>query len=127
MAASLKVVIAGSRNITDYGRLKEVMCEFRAELRLRVGGLEIEIVSGGARGVDTLAFHYAKENGLQFHEFKPDYARYSRGAPFKRNTEMAIFGDVLVVLWDGQSRGTQHMIAQMQKQNKPVYVYKSQV
>lgn len=35
-----------------------------------------EIVSGGARGVDTCAQEYARRHGLKLTEFLPDYAQY---------------------------------------------------
>ena len=44
-----------------------------------------EIVSGGARGVDTSAKEYALAHGLKLTEFLPEYDKYGRGAPLKRN------------------------------------------
>lgn len=59
---------------------------------LRVENLEdylpkdtTEIVSGGARGVDTSAREYALKHGLKLTEYLPEYGKYGRGAPLKRN------------------------------------------
>ncbi len=42
-----------------------------------------EIVSGGAKGIDTCAKNYALLHGLKLTEFLPEYSRYGRGAPCK--------------------------------------------
>ena len=44
-----------------------------------------EIVSGGARGVDACAKSYALLHDLKLTEFLPEYSRYGRGAPLRRN------------------------------------------
>lgn len=44
-----------------------------------------EIVSGGAKGIDGCAGEYARRNGIPLTEFLPDYRRYGKGAPFKRD------------------------------------------
>ena len=73
-----------------------------------------EIVSGGAKGIDTCARQYAQEHDLKLTEFLPDYPRYGRGAPLKRN---------LLAFWDGNSSGTKHVIEQCNKQKKKVTVH----
>lgn len=40
-----------------------------------------EIVSGGAKGIDTCAKEYALSNGIKLTEFLPEYNKYGRGAP----------------------------------------------
>lgn len=40
-----------------------------------------EIVSGGARGVDSCARDYALQHGLKLTEFLPEYEKYGRGSP----------------------------------------------
>ena len=57
-----------------------------------------EIVSGGAKGIDTLAADYAKENGIALTEFLPDYARYGRGAPIVRNKQIAEYADEVLAV-----------------------------
>ena len=81
-----------------------------------------EIVSGGAKGVDACAREYALENGLTLTEFLPEYQRYGRGAPLKRNMQIIDYADCVLAFWDGQSRGTKYVIEQCQKKNKKVTV-----
>lgn len=65
-----------------------------------------EIVSGGAKGIDSCARQYAQEHGLKLTEFLPDYPRYGRGAPLKRNLEIIAYADQVLAFWDGHSPGT---------------------
>ena len=69
-----------------------------------------EIVSGGAKGIDTYAAEYARTHSLALTEFKPDYRRFGRGAPLKRNVEIVDYADLVLVFWDGASRGSRFVI-----------------
>lgn len=82
-----------------------------------------EIVSGGAKGIDTCAREYAREHGLKLTEFLPDYRRYGRGAPLKRNLEIIAYADQVLAFWDGNSSGTKYVIDQCNRQKKKVTVY----
>lgn len=81
-----------------------------------------EIVSGGAKGVDTLAKEYAKRIGIKITEFLPKYNLYGRAAPIKRNEEIAEYSDEAVAFWDGESKGTKHTINFFEKLGKKVTV-----
>ena len=65
-----------------------------------------EIVSGGARGVDTSAKEYANAHGLKLTEFLPDYQKYGRAAPLKRNITIIEYADIVFAFWDQKSHGT---------------------
>ena len=68
----MKVAVIGSRNII-VPNLAEYLPEDCDE-----------IVSGGARGVDSCAADYARRNGLKLTEFLPEYDKYGRrGAPVR--------------------------------------------
>ena len=82
-----------------------------------------EIVSGGARGVDTSARLYARKKGLKLTEFFPDYAQYGKGAPLRRNITIIENADVVLAFWDGASRGTQFVITQCERRGIPVRVF----
>ena len=86
-------------------------------------GRKLEIVSGGAKGVDTCAREYALANGLKLTEFLPEYNRYGRGAPLKRNLQIIDYADCVLAFWDGQSRGTKFVIEHCKAQGKPVRVF----
>ena len=79
-------------------------------------------MSGGAKGIDACAREYAEKAGLRLTEFLPDYKRYGRGAPLKRNEQIVAYADLVLAFWDGASRGTKHVIGQCEKIGKPVRV-----
>lgn len=84
------------------------------------------IISGGAKGIDTLAAEYAKNHNVAIVEFKPDYKQYGRGATFIRNRQIIDFCDVVVALWDGVSKGTKYSIDYAHKTGKEVQLYEIQ-
>ena len=102
-----RIIIAGGRNFNDYNLLKEKVDNIISDKRKTH---QIYIVSGKARGADSLGEKYANENGLNIMEFPADWDRHGRSAGYKRNVEMAENADALIAFWDGESRGTKHMI-----------------
>lgn len=82
-----------------------------------------EIVSGGAKGVDTSAREYALSHGIKLTEFLPEYKKYGRSAPLKRNIAIIEYADVVLAFWDGNSRGTKFVIETCHKLGKEVIVY----
>jgi hypothetical protein len=111
----LKVIIAGSRDIWCVERN---VFEFVDSCPFRI----TEVVSGGARGVDRMGEYYAECNNLPIKRFTPDWEGYGKRAGFMRNTAMALYADALIAIWDGESKGTKHMIDEMHKLEKPVKV-----
>ena len=82
-----------------------------------------EIVSGGARGVDSSAAEYARLNGLKLTEFLPDYDRYGKGAPLVRNRQIVEYADEIYAFWDGESRGTWFTVNYARRIGKPVRIF----
>ncbi len=74
-----------------------------------------EIISGGAKGIDTCAADYAKKHSIPLTEILPDYRRYGRGAPLKRNLEIIQKADFVLAFWDMKSRGTKYAIDNCKK------------
>lgn len=81
-----------------------------------------EIVSGGARGVDTSAAQYARENGLKLTEFLPDYPQFGRRAPLLRNLTIIENADLVLAFWDGTSHGTKYVIDNCKKRGIPLRI-----
>jgi len=100
-----KVIIAGSRSFQDYSTLKTY-----ADFKLSNIKDTIEIVSGGAKGADSLGERYAKEKGYLLKIFLADWEQYGKAAGYLRNVQMAEYANALIAFWDGKSRGTMHMI-----------------
>ena len=81
-----------------------------------------EIVSGGARGIDSCAEAYAKAKGLKLTVFAPEYERFGRGAPIVRNKRIVDYADEVLAFWNGKSNGTKSVIEYCKKQGKTVTV-----
>lgn len=107
----MKLAIVGSRgiNLKDLG-------DYLPE------GVD-EIVSGGARGVDTAAREYAKAHGIKLTEFLPDYETYGRRAPLVRNLEIIDYADEVYAFWDRKSHGTKYVIQNCKLRGKRVTVH----
>ena len=104
--STYKVIVAGSREFTDYEKLRTTLDRLLSRYEIS----EIEIVSGGARGADTLGERYAEEKGCPVHVFPADWEQFGKAAGYRRNVQMAEYADACVAFWDGKSRGTKHMI-----------------
>lgn len=82
-----------------------------------------EIVSGGAKGIDSCAKEYALSHGLPITEFLPEYEKYGRSAPLKRNLEIIKYADIVLAFWDGRSKGTKYVIDNCKKTGVEVRIY----
>lgn len=82
-----------------------------------------EIVSGGAKGVDSCAREYAQRHGLKLTEYLPEYSRYGRSAPLKRNITIIENADLVLAFWDGTSHGTKYVIDSCKKRDIPVEIH----
>lgn len=85
-----------------------------------------EIISGGAAGVDTSAREYALAHGIPLTEFLPDYRRYGRAAPIKRDLSIIRNADLVLAFWDGVSHGTRFVIENCRRLGVPVKVFRRQ-
>ena len=84
-----------------------------------------EIVSGTARGADRLGEQYANANSLPLKKMPAEWDKYGKSAGYKRNEQMAEYSDCLIAFWDGQSRGTKHMIDIARRLDLEVIVIKT--
>lgn len=97
-----KVIIAGSRVFNNYNLLKEICDELLND--------SFEIVSGTAKGADQLGEKYGLENNLKIKRFPADWNTYGKSAGYIRNEEMAKYATHCICFWNGESKGTKHMI-----------------
>ena len=81
-----------------------------------------EIISGGSKGVDTCAREYALQNNIRLTEFLPEYEKYGRSAPLKRNLTIIEIADFVLAFWDGHSHGTKFVIDNCKKKGVPIKV-----
>lgn len=113
----MKIAIIGSRECGNINLERELIKRFEILTN-------DTIISGGARGIDTLAAQFARKHGIKLLEFRPDYATYGRGATFVRNRLMIDMADVVIAFWNGSSRGTKYTIEYAKKKYVPVVIIK---
>jgi len=81
-----------------------------------------QVVSGTARGADRVGEQFAERFGIELKRFPADWKRWGKSAGAIRNAEMAEYADALIAFWDGESKGTQHMIKVATKKGLEVSV-----
>jgi hypothetical protein len=129
-----RIAIIGSRDFNDYEYLKQKLIKYicsnfdtfeeKGKLyRRRNTWPNILIISGGAKGADTLAEKFADEYNLEKLIFKPDWDLYGKRAGFVRNAKIVDNCDVLFAFQINKSKGTQHSIDLAKEKSKEVYVF----
>ncbi len=111
----MKTIIAGSRSIWD-----DVSCFILIEQHRDT---ITEVVSGNAQGPDRYGERWAWSRNVPIYRFIPDWRLHGKAAGIIRNKRMGDYADQLIALWDGESKGTDHMISYMNQLNKPVHLY----
>ena len=106
----MKVAVIGSRGLT-INNLEEYLPPETTE-----------IISGGAKGVDACAKKYAISHNIKLTEFLPEYKKYGKGAPLKRNITIIENADVVLAFWDGRSSGTWFVIDYCKNSGKDIRI-----
>ena len=114
----MRVIVAGSRGFNDYQKLEKKL-DF-----LLQNQKDVVIISGNAKGADTLGETYAIARNYGLETYPADWDTHKRAAGPIRNEQMAKVADACVVFWDGESRGSKHMIDTAHKYNLKVRVIK---
>ena len=131
----MKIAVVGSREFKDEDFIMEKLhdeTKFLVEDRYT-------IISGGARGVDTIAEAFAKERDIETKIFEAKWndltqpgaiiktsrngKKYDARAGFRRNKLIINEADKVIAFWNGSSKGTKHSIDLAIKANKPLDIY----
>ena len=113
------VVICGSRSFNDYAALKE-FCDYILSNTTKT--YFITVISGAAKGADTLGERYAEEKGYTCKQFPADWGAHGRAAGFRRNEQMLEQADGVIAFSVNESKGTEHMIKIAKEAGKKVAV-----
>lgn len=106
----MKLLVVGSRSIQEF----DIAPYIPEDTEL--------IISGGASGVDSIAEQYADDHRLSKLILRPQYCKYGKAAPIRRNEAMVELADRVLVIWDGVSKGTRSTIRYAEKHRKEVAV-----
>ena len=112
----MKTIIAGSRTIENYKLVEDAVnkCGWKPTI----------VVSGCARGVDKLGEEWASNHGKVIEKYPADWDKYGKRAGFLRNERMADNAEALILIWDGESKGSQMMLSIAKKKGLKIYEFK---
>lgn len=117
----MKLIIAGSRDLYVHSIVIDHLLD---QFRIGEGPNlpeNFEIVSGGASGIDTVGEMFATETNTKLIKFSADWDKHGKAAGPIRNKQMAEYADALLLIWDGESKGSANIKTEMLKLNKPIY------
>lgn len=104
--------VVGSRGFTDMDLMYQILDVLDPFV----------LISGGARGADTIAEGYADERGYAKIIIKPNWEMFGKRAGFIRNIEIVKLSDIILAFWDGSSPGTASTIDLCKDWSKPVEI-----
>jgi hypothetical protein len=113
----MNIIVCGGRDYNDYQQLSNVLNEV-----IRTIDDKVNIISGMARGADSLAVQYAKEHNIDCIGFPAQWDKYGLSAGYRRNEQMLIEGKPNLVIAFPGGKGTQHMIQITKSHNIPIYI-----
>lgn len=114
----MKVIVAGPRDLTAGPDV--------ITAALDASGFDVlEVVSGGATGIDKCAADWALRYNFGLRRFYPEWKTHGRAAGPIRNRKMAEYADALVVIKRAgkDTAGTSSMIREATKAGLPIYVH----
>ena len=126
MTSNLNILIAGGRDYDDNIRMKAFVNHCIKDMHYDT----ITIISGMAKGADTLGVRLAEEMHYQLKKFPAQWRKYGKMAGFVRNRQMLNYLDneqdecMVLAFWDGKSPGTKHMIETAREMNINCFICK---
>ena len=110
----IRIIVAGTRTFSDYELLRNRLDDFISKLKQKHPDKQVVIITGAAKGADQLGSFYARSHNIPLKEFPADWTTYGKAAGPIRNQQMLDYAlheiPVLIVFWDGESRGTKNMM-----------------
>ena len=110
-----EILVCGGRDFQDSEYLFKML-----DIALRLHP-DMVVISGAARGADTLAVEWAKSRGVPFKEFPAEWAKHGRSAGPKRNQKMLDENNVKLVLAFKGGSGTVDMVRRATQAGIMVY------
>lgn len=115
----VKLAIVGSRGFQDYDALSEFIDKTIKENSYEIIG----VISGGAKGADSLGELWAKTKGYPITIYQAEWDKYGKSAGFRRNYDIIKNCDIVFAFWDGESKGTKHDLELAKQFRKPIFLY----
>ena len=119
----MKLAIVGSRILEESDENLSIVTEI-IKRNLDISKLT-EIVSGGARGADSLAEKFAAQEDIPMRVFSADWSRFGKGAGPRRNQEIVDYCDQLIAFFinEANSTGTKDSVRRAKRVGKVLVTY----
>lgn len=122
----MKLAIVGGRDFKDKILMARwvalIMTANIVEVKDKLIKYDVKIISGGARGADSLGEMFAKIYGCCMAIYKPDWKKHGKAAGFIRNQQIVDNCEIVLAFWDGKSNGTRDTINKAKKAKKPTFI-----
>lgn len=119
----MHVIVAGSRTVSDYDYVARCLNNILCDAERYEPDDQIVIISGTAKGADSLGAKWANLNPqIGLIEMPAQWDKYGKSAGYRRNQDMATIASHVIVFWDGKSKGAKHMIDIAKKRGLPTRV-----
>ena len=113
----MKIAVIGSRDYKEFWEIIDILEKLKEHY-----GNDLEIISGGAEGPDSVAELWCKSKDVKITVFPADFENGGKGAGVKRNSKIIDSADQVIAFWDGKSPGTLDGIIKAKKTKKPIQV-----
>ena len=118
----MKLALVGSRDYTNYSQFKSVINKTLKKWNKKISDVTL-VISGGAKGADTLAEQWANEYKKPMTTFIPDWKAFGKGAGIMRNTDIVNWCTHMIAFPSIKGKGTQDSIQKAKNAEKPVEVF----
>lgn len=102
----MKILVCGGRNYNNTDKFFSVIMNYLKDLEPD----QVTIISGMAKGADTLAANFAKRNGCRLLAYPAHWDKEGKAAGFIRNKRMLVEGQPDLVIAFPGGKGTANMI-----------------
>lgn len=118
----MKIIITGSQNINTKNNIDNLIFEGILKLTISYNVSELEIISGGEKGMDILGELWANKYKFPFKRFVSNLIKYGKEAEFIKYKQMIAYADALIVIWNGKDENIKYIINLANQKKIPSYI-----
>lgn len=111
------VAIIGSRDFSNKALVAQTMRGLQQAYEVT------KVVSGGAKGADTLGVKWANKHKIEALVYLPDFKKHKRAYHY-RNRQIVEAADLVIAFWNSSSTGTRYTINYVRQMEKEVLIVK---
>ena len=110
----MRLAIIGGRDFTNYSLITKLLENYKSKITL--------VISGAAKGADSLGEKWAIDNNIETLIFPADWDKFGKAAGYIRNEDIIKNCDLCVAFWDNKSKGTKHSLSLCKKYKIPTKI-----